>query len=82
MVSPLYADLTGLPPATVLTVEVDPLRDQGRLFAETLKAAKVPVVYKHYEGITHEAFGMGLVVDVAKTANMDAASELKKAFTK
>jgi acetyl esterase len=73
-------DLSGLPPAMILTAQIDPLLSEGQQYAEKLKAAGVEVQYKTYEGVTHEFFGMGAVVDKAKQAETDAAEGLKAAF--
>ncbi len=73
-------DLKGLPPATVITAEIDPLRSEGKRYAERLREAGVPVTYRNYEGVTHEFFGMGAVVDKAKQAVVHAGSELKDSF--
>jgi acetyl esterase len=63
-VSPARADnLHGLAPATVLTAEFDPLRDEGELYARQLRAAGVPVEARRCAGQLHAIFGMARAVD-------------------
>jgi acetyl esterase/lipase len=57
LVSPLLAEsLEGLPPATIFTAEFDPLRDEGRAYADALGEAGVTVSYEECRGQTHTAF--------------------------
>ncbi len=77
--SPLYRDLAGMPPATVITAEIDPRRDTGRMHAEALRAAGVPVVYRKYDGVTHLFFGASAVLDEARQAAALAAAGVRGA---
>ncbi|MFC5711755.1 alpha/beta hydrolase [Thalassorhabdus alkalitolerans] len=81
--SPLLAeDLTGLPPALVVTAGYDPLRDEGRAYAERLKHAGVYVEEAHYDELMHGFFWMPGVIDQGKKSIEKAAVSLKQAFNK
>jgi len=73
-------DLAGVAPATIILAEIDPLRSDGEALAQALKDAGVDVTVQRYDGVTHEFFGMGAVVDKAKQAEQFAGAQLKKAF--
>ncbi len=79
-ISLVKANLKGLPPTTIVAAEIDLLQTEGKLFADKLKEAGVPVDYKLYEGVTHEFFGMATVVPDAKEAQLFAAGKLKAAL--
>jgi acetyl esterase len=78
LISLVRADLRGLPPTTIITAEIDPLRSDGERLAEAMRAAGVDVDYHAYDGVTHEFFGMAVVVKDAAKALATAAKGLKR----
>jgi acetyl esterase len=79
--SPLLAtDLSGLPPATIMTAECDPLRDEGKAYAERLKASGVKTGYTEYPGVFHGFASMFGILPEADAAVAAAARALREAF--
>jgi len=77
--SPLLAnDLSGLPPAYVITAGFDPLKDEGEAYAKKLLDAAVPTTYISYAGMIHGFWNMSGVIDVAKESISEACAALKK----
>jgi acetyl esterase len=81
LVSPLRAaDVSGLPPAFIVTAEFDPLRDDGELYADRLRDAGVPVKYTEYKGMIHGFYWMTGVLDQARRLHDEIAQEVRAAF--
>lgn len=74
------AELRGLPPATIVNAELDPLRSEGEALAQRLRAAGVSVEQRTFPGATHEFFGMAPVVADATAAENLVAEQLRKVF--
>ncbi len=74
------ADLTGLPPAVVITCEFDPLRDEGIAYAEAMAAAGVPVTQIFGRGHTHTSLGMVDVVISGAPVRAEMAEALRELF--
>ena len=70
----LCADLAGLPPAYVVTAGFDPLRDEGKAYADKLDAAGVAVTYVNYPGMVHGFFSMRSLIPKAREAVAAAAA--------
>ena len=79
--SPLLArDFKGLPPAFVLTAGFDPLRDEGRAYAERLIEAGIKTTYVNYPGTIHGFFSLTRFLGQELKANDEAAAVLGAHF--
>ena len=80
--SPLQAaDLSGLPPALVITAEYDPLRDEGEEYGRRLAESGVPTEVRRYDGQIHAFFVAPAVIERARECMDDVANTLRKALT-
>jgi acetyl esterase len=79
--SPLRAEkLAGLPPATVLTAEYDPLRDEGEAYAARLREAGVPVTCTRYAGQIHGFVSLLDLIDDGRRAAGEIGAALRSAL--
>lgn len=74
------ADLKGMPPVTLITARIDPLRSDGAKMEDALRAAGIPVERRDYEGVAHEFFGAAAVLQKARDAQVWAGERLREAF--
>ncbi|MFC7451392.1 alpha/beta hydrolase [Rhodococcus daqingensis] len=81
LLSPIYGDLTGLPPAYVVTAGFDPLRDEGDAYAEKLREAGVEVQHVVEPGLIHSFANMVGVGKSGPEAMGRAATALRRALS-
>jgi acetyl esterase len=74
-------DLTGAPPALVMTAEYDVLRDEGEAYADRLRAAGVDVTSLRYPGMVHGFLTMDALTPTAVTAMAEIAGFLERVLT-
>ena len=73
-------DLSGVPPATVVLAEADPLHDEGVAYADRLRDAGVDVDLRVWPGQVHPFVALGAVMSDAHEARAHVAGRLRQAF--
>jgi acetyl esterase len=81
--SPLRAaDLSGLPPAMVITAEFDPLRDEGEAYAAALSAAGGQAEARRFDGLVHDFFATAEIFPSSRSGFDQACQALRQALTR
>jgi acetyl esterase len=76
--SPLHADdLAGMAPALIYTAGFDPLRDEGKAYADRLTAAGVKTIHREFESLIHGFVGMRGVLQAGARAMDDMVAGLR-----
>jgi acetyl esterase/lipase len=79
--APLRAEsFERLPPTTIITAQVDPLRSEGEVLAVELQQAGVPVNHVNFDGVVHGFFVASAVVPEARQAVEVVGTDLRNAF--
>ncbi len=79
-ISLVMANLKGLPPVTIVAAQIDPLRSDGLMLTDKLRAAGVKVTRREFAGTTHEFFGADAVIPEAMQAQKFAGEQLRMAL--
>jgi len=74
------SDLSGLPPALVITGGYDVLADEGEAYASSMSAAGVPTTHSRYDGMIHGFFNLSAPFDKSYTAIAEVCAALRSAF--
>ena len=82
-VSPLLVDdLSGLAPALVVTAGFDPLRDEGRQYADAMRAAGTVVDYREYGPVVHGFANFFTLGGASATATAEVISAIRAHLTR
>lgn len=65
-ISPILADVTGLPAALIVTCEHDPLRDEGEAYVQRLRVAGIAVEHHRISGMIHAFLQMAGAFDTSE----------------
>jgi acetyl esterase len=77
-ISPLrVADVSRLPPTAVHTAEFDPLRDEGRAYAEKLQQGRVRTLYRCHPGMIHLFYGLRGLIPYADVAFAQMGADIR-----
>ncbi|MBB3595163.1 acetyl esterase/lipase [Rhizobium sp. BK529] len=71
-------DLSHIPPALIITADLDPLRSEGQMYREHLRKAGVPVNALNIEGLAHEFFCMNALVPGARFAMQSVVAAIRQ----
>jgi acetyl esterase len=74
------ADVVGVTPALVITAGFDPLKDEGRDFAQRLNAAGVAAAHVEYPSLVHDFYVMHDVSPAVSNAAAETGAALKAAI--
>jgi acetyl esterase len=80
LIDVVSAELSNLPPTTVITAGIDPLRSEGEKLVAELRNVGVAVEHRNYDGATHEFFGMADAVAAARDAQAFVAGTQRRCF--
>lgn len=80
LVSPLFGDLAGLPPALVQTADLDPIRDDGLRYARALEEAGVPARTTNYLRVPHGFASFPFATPIGHQHRAELAGELTRAL--
>jgi acetyl esterase len=76
--SPLRADdLAGLPTSLIFTAGFDPLRDEGKAYADRLADAGTKSIYREFDSLIHGFIGMRGALQAAARAMDDMVAGVR-----
>jgi len=79
--SPLFFDdLEGAAPTLIITAGFDPLRDEGRLYADRLRRAGAAVEYRCHDDLVHGFVQMTGAIDAARAATGRLVRDIRAAL--